>query len=276
MAQTIGRYEIQDELGQGGMAAVYLALDPYIKRQVAVKVMAYQLSNDPMAFSYFQREAEVIAALEHECIVPIFDFGQHGDQLFLVMRYMTGGTLEQTMRNGRLRSRDIASLYDRIAQAMDAAHARGIIHRDVKPGNILFDDRGKAFVADFGLAKWPEQTTGMSNALFVGTPEYMSPEQARMEALDGRSDIYALGVMLFELLTGQVPFDKGYPMGTAVAHVNDAIPDMVQIDPDIKPEWVAIVHKAMAKKPDDRYQTAAELAQDVKDLASGRLFWRDL
>jgi serine/threonine protein kinase len=272
----IGRYEVEDELGTGGMAVVYLARDPYMQRQVAIKVLAYQLTSDALYQEYFQREAEVIAALEHPCIVPVFDFGRHGNQPYIVMRYMAGGSLQDRLDEGGLKARDMAHIVERVAEGLDAAHARDIIHRDVKPANILFDTSGEAFLSDFGLAKSLNRSTGMTGALFVGTPEYMSPEQVRNERLDGRSDIYALGVTLFYALAGRLPYRDDSPLATAVLHVTQPVPSILAVKPDLLPTWEDIIGKAMAKDPAERYATAGDLARDVREAASGRWYLRKL
>jgi serine/threonine protein kinase len=272
----IGRYEVEDELGTGGMAVVYLARDPYMQRQVAIKVLAYQLTSDALYQEYFQREAEVIAALEHPCIVPVFDFGRHGNQPYIVMRYMAGGSLQDRLNKGELKARDMAHIVERVAEGLDAAHARGIIHRDVKPANILFDVSGEAFLSDFGLAKSLNRSSGMTGALFVGTPEYMSPEQVRNERLDGRSDVYALGVTLYYALAGRLPYHDDSPLATAVLHVTQAVPKILAVKPELLPAWEEIIGKAMAKGPAERYATAGELAREVREAASGRWYLRKL
>jgi serine/threonine protein kinase len=272
----IGRYEVEDELGTGGMAVVYRARDPYMQRQVAIKVLAYQLTSDTLYQEYFQREAEVIAALEHPCIVPVFDFGRHGNQPYIVMRYMAGGSLQDRLDKGGLKARDMAHIVERVAEGLDAAHARDIIHRDVKPANILFDTSGEAFLSDFGLAKSLNRSTGMTGALFVGTPEYMSPEQVRNERLDERSDIYALGVTLFYALAGRLPYRDDSPLATAVLHVTQPVPSILAVKPDLLPTWEDIIAKAMAKVPAERYATAGDLARDVREAASGRWYLRKL
>ncbi|MEK7327199.1 MAG: serine/threonine-protein kinase, partial [Chloroflexota bacterium] len=209
--QKFGRYEIERELGRGGMAVVYLARDPYVKRQVAVKVLPHQFTSDPQFRARFQREAEIIAALEHPHIVPIYDYGEQDEQLFLVMRYMTGGSLADHVRRGPLSTTEIARIVPPLASALDKAHARGIIHRDLKPGNILFDGDGEPYISDFGIAKLTQGSTMLSGSALVGTPVYMSPEQWRGEAVDGRSDIYALGGMLYEMLSGRLPYEASTP-----------------------------------------------------------------
>jgi serine/threonine protein kinase len=272
----IGRYEVEDELGHGGMAVVYLARDPYVKRQVAIKVLSYKLTTDLLFQEHFQREAEMIAALEHPCIVPIFDFGRHGDQPYIVMRYMAGGSLQDRLAEEKLKLHQLARIIGRTAEGLDAAHAQGIIHRDVKPHNILFDASDEAFLSDFGIAKSLHRSTGMTGTLFVGTPEYMSPEQVRNDKLDGRSDVYALGVVLYRALAGQPPYKKGTPMATAAAHITEPVPKILDIEPHLPSTWEEIISKALAKDPVDRYSSAGDLARDVREVASGRWYLRKL
>ncbi len=270
----IGRYQVEGELGEGGMAVVYLARDPYMKRRVAIKVLSYQLADDTLYQAYFQREAEVIAALEHPCIVPVFDFGRHGAQPYIVMRHMVGGSLQERLES--VGEPELSRIVGLIADGLDAAHARGIIHRDVKPSNILFDASGEAFLADFGLAKTLHRSTGETGAMFIGTPEYMSPEQVRDSKLDGRSDVYALGIVLYRVLAGQTPYTGDSAMDTAAAHLTEPVPAILDLKPDLQPAWQEIISKAMAKEPAGRYATAGELAYDVHQVASGRWFLRKL
>lgn len=277
MAQfEIGRYQVIDELAEGGMAVVFLAFDPYMKRQVAVKVLSYRLTSDELYHECFQREAEVIAALEHPCIVPIFDYGRHGVQPYFVMRFMAGGSLRDRLENGNLRLSDLSQIISRVAEGLDAAHAQGIVHRDVKPSNILFDASGEAFLADFGLARTQAWSTAETGSLFAGTPAYMSPEQVRGESLDGRSDVYALGVVLYHALTGCPPYHEASPMATARAHIISPTPSILATRPDLQPTWEEIIGQAMAKDPNERYPTAGELARDVREVISGRWYLRKL
>jgi serine/threonine-protein kinase len=268
LTQTIARYEIERELGQGGMAVVYLARDPYTKRQVAVKVLPRQFTFDPQFRTRFQREAEIIAALEHPAIVPVYDFGEHDDQPFIVMRYMAGGSLLDRIRGQEsLPLPEIARIVNRVADALDDAHAQNIVHRDLKPGNILFDGRGYAHISDFGIAKVVEASTRFTGTAIVGTPAYMSPEQAQaVTQLDGRSDIYALGVMVYELLTGRIPYMADTPMGIAVAHITRPVPNILEARPDLPPACDNLIRRAMAKAPADRYPTADELAHDLVNI----------
>lgn len=264
---NIGRYEVIQELGQGGMAIVYLARDPLIKRQVAIKVLPRQFTFDPQFRARFQREAEVIATLEHAAIVPVYDFGEHEDQPFIVMRYISGGSLADRLGNGPLPIAEVAGLFQRIGSAVDYAHRLGVIHRDIKPGNILFDAQGEASLSDFGIAKLAESTVAFtSTGGMVGTPAYMSPEQALGEKnLDGRCDIYSLGVVLFEALSGQLPFKADTPMGVAVAHINQPVPSLLERNPNLPPMFERVIRKALDKDPAKRFQTAGELAQAIND-----------
>lgn len=274
---TLGRYQfdIDDELGAGGMATVFLAHDPLVNRQVAVKVLAYGLTNDKEVEEYFKREAEIIAQLEHDYIVPVYDVGKRGRQPFIVMRYMQGGTFSQRLRKGKLGTGELASVVSRVAQALAAAHSVGVVHRDVKPSNILHDKVGDAFLADFGLAKLVRRDENTGD-LFAGTPAYMSPEQVRDEELDGRSDVYALGVLIYRALTGRVPYDYRDSAKTAQAHLLEPVPNILQAAPDLNPAWQDVIARSMAKEPSDRYETAPELAADVSEIDSGRWFMRKL
>ncbi len=269
------KYELDDELGSGGMATVFLAQDPLVNRQVAVKVLAYGLTNDKEVEEYFKREAEIIAHLEHACIVPVYDVGQLGKQPFIVMRYMQGGTFLRRLRKGKLASGELARVVYRVGQALAAAHSIGVVHRDVKPSNILYDNEGDAFLADFGLAKLLRLDANTGN-LFAGTPAYMSPEQVRDEELDGRSDVYALGVLIYRALTGTVPYDYRDSIKTAKAHLLEPVPNILQARPDLNPAWQDVIARSMAKEPSDRYETAPELAAVVSEIDSGRWFMRKL
>ncbi len=273
---TIGRYEVEEQLGEGGMAVVYAAYDPYVRRRVAIKVLAYQWTTDEMFREYFQREAEVIAALEHECIVPVFDFGWHGAQPYIVMRYMTGGSLEDRLQEAQIPLSTLATITGRVAAGLDAAHASGIIHRDVKPSNVLFDSDEKAYLSDFGLAKLLAGTGGNDEEWLVGTPEYMSPEQVRGEEVDERADIYGLGALLYRVLADEVAFPGETTTLRLQAHIERPVPDLTKVRPDLQSAWGEIIHKAMAKAPEDRYPTAGELAQEVQEVASGRWYLRKL
>jgi serine/threonine protein kinase len=268
--EVIGRYRIEKELGQGGMSVVYLARDPYMKRRVAIKILPRHYAAENGFLLRFQREAQVIASLEHPAIVPVHDFGEHDGQPYIVMRYMPGGSLADRLKRGPLGLAEAARILDRLAPALDEAHAQGIIHRDLKPGNILFDQCDRAYLCDFGLVKFSEisATPLTSSGGVVGTPAYMSPEQARgVSTLDGRTDVYSLGVIFYEMLAGALPYRAETPMGLAMMHVLEPVPSILARKPDVPPGADAIIRRAMAKEREDRYPTPTALAAAVGRLA---------
>lgn len=271
---TIGRYELNRELGRGGMAIVYLARDPLFGRQVALKVLPSQFKLDKQYLVRFQREAKVIAALEHPYIVPVYDYGEEGDQPYIVMRYMSGGTLTERMRAGPMPPAQAATIVQRLAEALDEAHSQGIVHRDLKPTNVLFDSRGQPYLSDFGIAKILEDavTSSLTGSGVVGTPTYMSPEQAMGDRhIDHRSDIYALGVMVYEMLVGRHPYEATTPMRVLLKHISDPVPqvDLAELQRlGLTTGFNAILSKALAKKPEERYATAAQLAGPLATLAA--------
>ena len=278
----IGRYEVVRELGRGGMAVVYLAQDPNMKRQVAIKLLPKQFAQQEMFLMRFQREVEVIATLEHSSIVPIYDSGNNKGQPYIVMRYMSGGSLVDKFSNPPIPLLELSDIFHQICEALDSAHESGIIHRDIKPANILFSNQGKAYLSDFGIAKLTESSSTLTGAGIVGTPEFMSPEQAMAkDALDGRSDIYSLGVILFYALTNRMPYQATTPMGTALAHINDPIPSFASLNVihSLPPDCEVVVRKALAKKRENRYRTATDLAdaleQAIKQTITTPAFTRD-
>ncbi len=265
--EKIGRYEIIQELGQGSMATVYLGKDTLIKRQVAIKVMSPDLT-DKTFEGRFKYEAELIAILDHPYIVPIYDFGTEGEQMYIVMRYMSGGTLMDKIRYEQIAAPQIIPLIERIGDVLDTIHGRGIIHRDLKPGNILFNERGDAFLGDFGVAKNIVQPGGFTATdMILGTIDYMSPEQIQGgKDLDGRTDVYALGIMIFYILTGRLPFQRDTLVGTAMAHISDPIPSVTHQLPEEYSAWDNIFIQALSKDKETRYNSAGELVKDVKSL----------
>jgi hypothetical protein len=272
MATSIGRYEIRKELGRGGMAAVYLATDTLMERQVALKLMLPQLTADAQFVARFRREAKAVAQLEHRGITPVYDYGIHQGRPYLVMRYLPGGSLSDLLHGAPLAPQRASKLIDELAPALDFAHQRGVIHRDLKPDNILFDEYGLPYLSDFGIVKMIEgspQTLTVTGGI-LGTPAYMSPEQARGNVeLDGRSDVYALGVILFEMLVGKKPYKADTPMGLAMMHVLDPIPRLETFTGAVSPRYQPLINKAMAKNRDERFQTATELATALRTTLSG-------
>ncbi len=267
--QKFGRYEIRGEIGRGGMATVYHAYDPRFEREVAIKVLPHEMLHDVQFRTRFEREAKTIAMLEHPAIVPVYDFGEEDGQPYFVMRYMTGGSLSDRMKLGPTSVQEAARLFTHLAPALDEAHVKGIVHRDLKPGNILYDQYNDPYVSDFGIAKLSESQVNVTGSAIVGTPAYMSPEQARGEAIDGRSDIYGLGVILFEMFTGQQPYHGDTPMSVVVKHITDPVPHMLDIQPDLPDHLEKVVEKAMCKDRTQRYQTVKALAADLTSVAKG-------
>ncbi len=269
--QKISRYEIRRELGRGGMAAVYLAYDPNFDREVAIKVLPHELMHDPAFRTRFHREARTIAALEHPAIVPVYDFGEENGQPYLVMRYLSGGSLVARIRSGPIPAGEAARILARIGSALDAAHTKGIVHRDLKPANILFDQYGEAYLGDFGIAQLSGGNSTLTGSMILGTPAYMSPEQISGEKkIDGRSDIYALGIVVFEMLTGQTPFQSDSPVKLMMMHVSAPPPKVSETDAKLPPGSAAVLERALAKEPDERYQKAAEFSRAFQDVTGGR------
>lgn len=261
--EKFGRYVIKGELGRGGMATVFHAYDPRFERDVAIKVLPHAFLHDPQFRVRFDREAKTVALLEHPAIVPVYDFGEESEQPYIVMRYMSGGSLKERIEKGSLSTSEAAKIISRLAPALDVAHAKGIIHRDLKPGNILFDQYGNAFLSDFGIARLAQSSSvaTLTQGAILGTPAYMSPEQIHGDKeIDGRSDIYALGVILYEMLTGSQPYRSDTPGKIMMMHVMEEVPHIRSIITDISPKVDEIIGKAMAKDPDVRYRTAAEMS----------------
>ena len=260
LAEKFNRYEIREELGIGGMATVYRAYDPLFEREIAVKVLKKELLEDPQLHERFDRESKIIARLEHAAIVPVYDVGHDKDQSFYVMRYMTGGSLSERIHAGTLTLNQVAYIIMRLAEALDYAHRKGIVHRDLKPGNILFDEINNAFISDFGIAKFAEAATRITSSGILGTPRYISPEQARGEEADGRSDLYSLAVILFEILSGRAPFEANTPLAMAFKHATEPAPNILDINPKLPQGLGNVIKKALEKNPDDRYATCVEFA----------------
>lgn len=258
--EKFSRYEIQEVLGTGGMATVYRARDPMFEREVALKILKRELLDDPLVRDRFERETKIVAKLEHAAIVPVHDVGHDNDQLFYVMRYMTGGSLSERIINGRMTSVDMAHIIHRIAAALDYAHDKNIVHRDLKPGNILFDEYNNAYISDFGIAKFANSSVNLTSSGIIGTPTYMSPEQAQGDEVDGRSDIYSLGVILFEMLSGKTPFEATTPLVMAMKHATEPAPNILDVNPSLPHGVKSVLEKVLSKKPEQRYDTAIEFA----------------
>jgi serine/threonine-protein kinase len=271
--EKIGRYEIKQEIGRGGMATVYEAYDPRFERTVALKMLPREFMHEAEFRARFTREARTIATLEHPAIVPVYDFGEEDGQPFLVMRLMTGGSLSDRLADGPIPIDEATVILKRLGSALDRAHSMGIIHRDLKPSNVLFDQYGDAFLADFGIVHVSSSTNALTaSGSLVGTPTYMSPEQVYGDKqLDGRSDIYALGVILFQMLTGNTPYDADTPARMMMKHVMDPVPEILRVRPDLPPACNEIINKAMAKERNERFSTATDLSTALTAATQPRL-----
>ena len=272
IGQRLGQYEIVSLLGKGGMATVYRARQESIGRDVAFKVIKPDLAEAQVFADRFKREARTVASFSHPHILKVFDYGEYQDTVYLVMELMTGGSLSGLIAaQGALSIETTAQLLEQISQALDYAHRRGVVHRDLKPQNVLLDDDQNAFLTDFGIAKVLNSATGAltQSGVAMGTPAYMPPEQWRGEAVDARADIYALGVMLFEMLTGRVPFQGDTPFSMMYKHLNEPPPALGTIRSDISTRIDDVIIKALAKNPEDRYESAAALAAAFNQALQG-------
>ena len=258
--QMLGPYRIINKIGQGGMATVYKAYQPSMDRNVAVKVLPSQLAESREFAARFQQEARIIARLEHPHILPVFDYGESDGVHYFVMRYLEAGTLKSKMEAGPLPLKEIDRLFSQLADALGYAHGHGVIHRDLKPANALIDEQGNLFLTDFGIAKLLESASPRltQTDAIMGTPAYISPEQAKAMPVDRRSDIYSLGIILYEMVTGRVPFVADTPLAVILQHVSDPMPLPSAIKSDIPESIERVILKALAKEPDDRYATTTE------------------
>jgi serine/threonine protein kinase len=258
---TGNRYTVLRGLGGGGMAQVFLARHAVLGTPLAIKVLHRHLARDPEMRTRFRREAEAAARLQHPHVCAILDYGSAGDVEFLVMPYLSGGSLaDATVGRKRLAPERAAAVAVQAALGLDYAHRRGVVHRDVKPDNVLFDGEGHAVVTDFGIASARFHARLTATGRAMGTPHYMSPEQAMGKLLDGRSDVYALGVLLYEMLAGDPPFDGPDSYSVGYKHVHEAPVPIEVAAPGVPPTLGAIVMRCLAKNPAERYQRASDLA----------------
>ncbi len=260
IGRKLGGYDVTELLGQGGMATVYKGYQASVDRAVAIKVLPPHPGLDSQFITRFEIEAKTIARLQHPHILPLYDYGQEDNILYLVMAYIGGGSLDGIVADGPMPVKQVQHILRQVAAALDYAHRQGVIHRDIKPGNILLDNDGNALLADFGIVKMTDSGVNITGTGVVGTPAYMSPEQAQGLQLDNRSDIYALGCVVYEMLTGRQPYAGDTPMQVLLKHIGDPVPDISRDMPHLPPTITLVMQKALAKHPDDRFQTAVEFA----------------
>jgi len=268
IGQTLGQYTILEEAGRGGMATVYMAKQTSMNRNVAVKVLPPHFLHDPNFLERFQREVEVISQLEHPHILPIYDYGEAEGVPYIAMRFLGGGSMAQMIRRGVPDLDELVRPMRQISQALDYAHGQGIIHRDLKPGNIMLDENGNAYLSDFGIAR--VMGSDLTGSAIIGTPAYMSPEQAHGIQIDGRSDIYSLGIVLFELITGREPYQAETPMALLLKHLNEPMPPARDFRDGVPDSVEHILEKATDKDPDNRYSSAGEMAEAFEHALRSR------
>src|SRR5437588_1207146 len=262
-----GRYRLEARIGAGGMSTVYRALDETLQRQVAIKLMNREVSSDSDELARFRREARAVAQRSHPYVVGVIDAGEDDGRPYIVFECVDGETLkERIRRQGRLPIPEAVAYAIEIAHALGAAHARHIIHRDVKPQNVLIDEEGSAKVTDFGIARTLEEDGLTADGRVLGTTDYVSPEQALGQPVTGQSDLYSLGVVLYEMLTGEVPFKGENQVAVAMKHVREMLPDVQAKRPEVSAALAAVVDRATAKRPEGRHADEAELIPDLQDV----------
>jgi len=275
--QTIGgRYKIETLLGQGGMSAVYKGTDPNLRRTVAIKLIHPHLAADPEFVRRFEEEAAAVAQLRHPNIIQVHDFNHDGDTYFMVLEFVAGQSLQEQLKSfhatgKRLPLDETIRIMATVCDAVHYAHERGMIHRDLKPANVMINASGQPILMDFGVAKILGGQHHTATGAIVGTPTYISPEQVRGERPDHRADIYSLGVMLYEMISGRVPFDAETALSIMLKHLNDPVPNLHALNTDAPDSMIAIVDKALAKQPENRFESAHDMAAALRHVALARV-----
>jgi hypothetical protein len=262
-----GRYRLEARIGTGGMSTVYRAVDETLQRNVAVKLMNREISGDSDQLLRFRREARAVAQLSHPHVVGVIDAGEDDGRSYIVFEYVEGETLKERIRRmGRLPIPEAVAYSIEIARALGAAHSHHIVHRDVKPQNVMIDDEGSAKVTDFGIARTLDEDGLTVDGRVLGTTDYVSPEQALGQDVNGQSDLYSLGIVLYEMLTGEVPFKGDNQVAVAMKHVREELPDVRAQRPEVSAALAAVIDTATAKRPENRYADDQELIADLEDV----------
>jgi serine/threonine protein kinase len=263
--KQFGQYQIVAPLGEGGMAAVYKAYQPAMERFVAIKVLPRQMAVSDEFLSRFRREAKLLAQLQHPHILPVFDYGEVDGYPYIVMPFVRSGTLTEVLKRGRLPFSEVRRITIQLGDALGYAHGRGMIHRDIKPSNVLIDERGNCLLTDFGLARMVEASAKLTTSgTIMGTPAYMSPEQGAGSFVDRRSDIYSLGIVLYEMVTSRVPYVAETPIAVVFKHIQDPLPSARNFNPALPESIELVLLKALAKSPEDRFQTAEDFVRAIQ------------
>jgi eukaryotic-like serine/threonine-protein kinase len=261
------RFRLDEKIGSGGMSTVYRAFDPMLERWVAIKLMHRDISDDPDQLERFRREARAVARLSHPHVVTVIDFGEDDGTPYIVLEYVEGETLKERIRRlGRLPVAEAVAYAIEVGRALTCAHSAHLVHRDVKPQNVLIDMEGRAKVTDFGIARSLEVDGLTATGRVLGTTDYVSPEQALGRDVGEQSDVYSLGIVLFEMLTGQVPFRADSQVAVAMKHVKDPLPDVQRIRPEVSAALASVVEHATAKELRNRYATAEDMVADLEDV----------
>jgi serine/threonine protein kinase len=270
IGEDLGNYHILEEVGRGGMATVFRAVDLDSDQEVAIKILSPYVAQEPKFKARFEQEINVLLNLQHPNIVPVLDYGEIDEYSYIVMPFLTSGTLSQRLTQGPLPLKAAAEVINQMSQALDYAHARGVVHRDLKPSNIMISDDGQALLTDFGFARVADNSLSLTGSALIGTPAYMSPEQCRGDDATPLSDQYALGVILYQMTTGTLPYEAETPMGVVIMHATEPIPPPRNVDPDLPEEVEKVILKALEKKPEDRYPSLIAFNEAVQFAIFGR------